>query len=284
MTELLKGAPVAEALNEQTRALSSRLREKGIVPTLAILRIGERRDDISYEKTARKRAESVGIAVRTSVLPEDTPAPAFFAALDGLNADPSIHGILLFRPLPKGIDEDEARARISPEKDVDGCTDASLAGVFTGSGVGFAPCTAEAAVSILEHYGIDCRGKRAVVLGRSLVVGRPAAMLLLHRNATVTLCHSHTGDAAALAREADILLVATGRQESIGREYFREGQIVLDVGIHFSAEKGRLTGDVRREEAEELVSAITPVPGGIGTVTTSVLLLPTALSAERSTR
>lgn len=270
-TKILKGAPVAAAMNETMKADTAALKEKGIVPTLAVLRVGARADDLSYERGAMKRAAAVGIEVRNVVLPEDVDGDTFFRTLEELNEDASVHGILMFRPLPKHLDGEKARLMLVPSKDVDGCTDGSLAGVFTNTSLGFAPCTAQAAMEILHYYGIPVSGLRAAVIGRSLVIGRPVAMMLMHENATVTVCHTRTKDVPAVTREADLVIAASGQMESVGREYLREGQIVIDVGIGWNEEKQKLCGDVRFEEAEGLVSALTPVPGGVGSVTTAVL-------------
>ncbi|MBP5305800.1 MAG: bifunctional 5,10-methylenetetrahydrofolate dehydrogenase/5,10-methenyltetrahydrofolate cyclohydrolase, partial [Lachnospiraceae bacterium] len=205
-----------------------------------------------------------------------------FAKIEELNKDKNVHGILLFRPLPKHINADAARKRIAPGKDVDGCTDASLAGVFTGTDLGFAPCTAESAVAILKHYNIPISGSRAVVIGRSLVIGRPVAMLLMHENATVTVCHTRTKDVPALAKEADILIAASGVMESIGNEYTNKDQVIIDVGISFNEEKGKLCGDVKYDEVFESVKAITPVPGGVGSVTTAILFKHVIEAAEKN--
>ena len=229
-----------------------------------------------------KRCAAVGVEVRNVVLPADVCQEDFDAALEQLNTDDSVHGILMFRPLPKQLDSERARQMLNPAKDVDGCTDGSLAGVFTNTKVGFAPCTAQAAIEILDYYGIDCTGKRAAVIGRSLVVGRPVSMMLMHKNATVTTCHTKTVDMPTVTREADILIVCAGQMESIGAEYVREGQTVVDVGIGWNEEKGKLCGDVKFEEAEPVVGAITPVPGGVGTVTTSVLVSHVVEAAKRT--
>lgn len=282
MATLLKGAPVATALNEATAAEAAALREKGVVPTLAILRVGAREDDLSYERGAVKRCGQLGVEVRSVALPGDVDSGAFFAALDRLNRDESVHGILMLRPLPEQLDDEAARCAIAPEKDVDGCTDGSLVGVFTNTAPGFPPCTARAVMEILNYYGVDPKGKRAVVIGRSLIIGRPVAMLLLHANATVTICHTRTADVPAVTREADIVVAASGQMERIGAAYLREGQVVIDVGIGWNERKGKLCGDVRFEEAEKRVGAITPVPGGVGAVTTSVLAAQVVEAAKRA--
>jgi len=281
MAELLKGAEVVTALNEKMAKEIAALKEKGVSPTLAILRVGERDDDVSYEKGAIKRCETVGVAVKSVVLPADVQQSELLRAIDALNKDASVHGVLLFRPLPKHLDEDAVCAALDPGKDIDGITEGSLAGVFTGSGKGYAPCTAQACMEILDHYNIDCKGKRAVVVGRSLVVGKPAAMMLMGKHATVTVCHTRTADMPSVTRNAEILIVAAGKIESLTKEYFSPGQIVIDVGINWNNEKGKLCGDVKFDDAEPIVAAITPVPGGVGTVTTSVLVSHVVEAAKK---
>lgn len=281
MAKRLEGAPVAAALNERMARETEALKERDIVPMLAVLRLGSRPDDLSYETGVKKRCAAVGVQVKNVVLPTGVDSDTFFATLEKLNEDPAVHGILMFRPLPPHLDGEKARRMLNPAKDIDGCTDASLAGVFTGTDIGFVPCTAQAAMEILDYYGIDCAGKRAVVLGRSLVVGRPVSMLLMHRNATVTTCHTKTVSMPSIARTADILIACTGKMESIGAEYLRKGQVVIDVGIGWNEDKGKLCGDVKFEEAEPVAAAVTPVPGGVGTVTTSVLVSHVIEAAKR---
>ena len=282
MAEVLKGMPVAKAISEELKARSEALQAKGVTPTLAIFRVGERDDDLSYERGAMKRAEQTGVAVRNVVLPADVDSETFFKALDDLNHDKTVHGILMFRPLPKQLDGEKARQMLAPEKDVDGCTDGSLAGVFANAKVGFPPCTAQAAMEILKFYGIDPKGKKAAVIGRSLVIGRPVAMMLMHANATVTICHTRTVDVPSITKEADIVIAASGQMESVGAEYVSAGQTVIDVGIGWNEAKGKLCGDVKFEEAEPVVAAITPVPGGVGSVTTAVLCKHVIEAAERT--
>ncbi len=282
MAKLLKGKEVAAALNEQSAQKAAALKEKGITPTLAILRVGEKGDDISYEKGAMKRCTAVGVEVKNVILPEDVGQEEFYQTLEDLNHDPSVHGILMFRPLPKYLDNEKARNAIAPEKDIDGCSDGSLAGVFTGNDRGFAPCTAEAAIAILEYYGIDITGKNAVVLGRSLVVGRPLAMMLMQKNATVTICHTRTQNMAEITRKADIVITCMGRIEILDSSYFSPGQTVIDVGITWSNEKKKVCGDCLFEEVEPIVRAITPVPGGVGAVTTSLLVRHVIEAAEKT--
>ena len=272
MATILKGAPVVAAMNERNAALCEQLKAKGITPTLAVVRVGEREDDLSYEKGVMARCAKVGVEVKQFLLPADASQEELLRVIAGINADAAIHGCLLFRPLPRQFDDRTVRAALRPEKDIDGITDGSLAGVFTNTALGYPPCTAQACLEILKFYGIPLSGRRAVVVGRSLVVGKPAAMMLDRENATVTLCNSRTRDLPEVCREADIVVVAMGKAGAVGAEHLREGQVVVDVGIHVN-EEGKLCGDVRFGEAEPLVEAITPVPGGVGTVTTSVLVL-----------
>ena len=281
MSVILKGAPVVAAMNEANAARCAALREKGVVPTLAVVRVGAREDDLSYEKGVMARCAKVGVEVKQFLLPADAAQEELLGVIACINADPSIHGCLLFRPLPRQFDDRTVRAALVPEKDIDGITDGSLAGVFTNTALGYPPCTAQACLEILKFYGISLSGRRAVVVGRSLVVGKPAAMMLDRENATVTLCNSRTRDLPEVCREADIVVVAMGKAGAVGAEHLREGQVVVDVGIHVN-EEGKLCGDVRFGEAEPLVEAITPVPGGVGTVTTSVLVSHVVEAAEKT--
>ena len=271
MATILKGAPVVAAMNERNAALCEQLKAKGITPTLAVVRVGEREDDLSYERGVIARCGKVGVEVKQFLLPADASQDDLLKAIAEVNAEDTIHGCLLFRPVPKQFNDRTVRAALAPEKDIDGITDDSLAGVFTNTDLGYAPCTAQACLEIQKYYNVPLSGKRAVVVGRSLVVGKPAAMMLDRENATVTLCNSRTRDLPALCREADVLVVAMGRRGAIGADCLREGQVVVDVGIHVN-EEGKLCGDVRFDEAEPIVEAVTPVPGGVGTVTTSVLV------------
>lgn len=282
MPKLLLGKPVTDAIAADLRGRVEALAERGVAPTLAIVRVGERPDDMSYERTALKRAESLGIAVRRIVLSADVSQAGLMDAISQVNADESIHGCLMFRPLPAHLDEQAACDALDPRKDVDGAGLGSLARVFSGRGEGFAPCTAAACLEMLDHYGTEIAGKRAAVVGRSLVIGRPVAMLLMERNATVTLCHSRTDDVAAAIRDADIVVLATGRARAYGAECFRTGQTVLDVGINFDA-AGVMCGDADFDAACDMLGeegAITPVPRGIGGVTTSVLMKHVVEAAE----
>ncbi|WP_300270567.1 bifunctional 5,10-methylenetetrahydrofolate dehydrogenase/5,10-methenyltetrahydrofolate cyclohydrolase [uncultured Flavonifractor sp.] len=281
MAEHWKGAPVAQALTERLAARADQLKVQGIVPTLAIVRVGERPEDLSYERGALKRCEKVGVRVRQFTLPKESSHGDLLEVIRQINADREIHGCLLFRPLPPQMDEEAICAALDPAKDVDGITAGSLASVFAGSGAGYPPCTAQACMEILNYYGCDLTGKRAVVVGRSLVVGKPLAMLLLGQNATVTLCHTRTADLAAECRRAEVLIAAAGRASMIGRDHLSPGQLVLDVGINVD-EEGNLVGDVDFAAADAIVGAVTPVPGGVGAVTTSVLAAHVLQAAEQA--
>lgn len=291
MAKLLLGKAVADAIEKDLHERIEVLSQWKVMPKLAIVRCGENPSDLSYERGALKRAEQVGVAIQTVVLPEDVTREDLLSQIDRLNADESVHGVLLFRPLPKHLRpyQTEICNRLLPQKDVDCMTDLSNAGVFAGrKDLGFAPCTPEACMELLGHYGIDCRGKNAVVIGRSLVVGKPVAMLLLGKDATVTICHTKTQDVAALCRDADLIITAAGVLGSLTGEFVRPGQVVIDVSINWDDRKvnargtlGALAGDAVFEQVEPIVEAITPVPGGVGSVTTSVLMRHVVEAAEK---
>ena len=281
MATLLRGAEVVSALNEKVQTDVRALTARGVVPTLAILRVGEKPDDLAYERGEMKRAETVGVAIRQIVLPETVSQEALLSEIAQINANDSIHGCLMLRPLPKHIDDSIVREALLPEKDIDGITQGSLAGVFAGTKRGFPPCTAKACMEMLAYYNIDPAGKNAVVIGRSLVIGKPVAMMLLQQNATVTICHTRTKDMPSVTRRAEILTVAAGKPGVVGAEYVSAGQTVLDVGINFTSE-GKMTGDADFSAVEPIVGAITPVPGGVGTVTTSVLMAHVVEAANRA--
>ena len=289
MAKRLLGKEVNEALVAALQTRTAALREKGVVPTLGIIRLGENPSDLSYEKGATKRAEEVGVAVKNYILPESATKEEVLAVIDQVNADDSVHGVLMFRPLPKHLkaDQDEICNRLAPCKDVDSMTHMSNAGVFEGQDLGYAPCTPAACMEILDHYGIDCKGKNAVVIGRSLVVGKPAAMMLMAKNATVTVCHTRTVNTAEICRNADIIVTAAGVLNSLTKDFVREGQIVIDVSMNWNPEKitskgkGGMSGDCVFDEVEPIVEAITPVPGGVGAVTTSVLMKHVVEAAEK---
>ena len=289
MAKQLLGKEVNEALVAALQTRTAALKEKGITPTLGIIRLGENPSDLSYEKGATKRAEEVGVAVKNYILPETATKEEVLKVIDEVNADASVHGVLMFRPLPKHLknDQDEICNRLAPCKDVDSMTHMSNAGVFEGQDLGYAPCTPAACMEILDHYGIDCKGKNAVVIGRSLVVGKPAAMMLMAKNATVTICHTKTVNTAEICKNADIIVTAAGVLGSLTRDFVSENQIVIDVSMNWNPEKitskgkGGMSGDCVFDEVEPIVGAITPVPGGVGAVTTTVLMKHVVEAAEK---
>ena len=278
-TLLLKGGPVAGKIDADTAARVEALREKGVLPTLAVVRFGAREDDLSYERSLIRKAEKLGVLLRSVVLPADTSEAEAIRAVRGCSSDPDVHGILVFRPLPSRVWEEPLAAALDPAKDVDGMTAGALGGLFRDTPVGFPPCTAQAVMEICRFYGIGLSGKKVAVAGRSLTVGKPLAMLMLRQNATVTICHSRTEDLPSVLRGADVVAAAIGKPALLGKDCFRPGQIVLDVGIHMT-ENGGMTGDVRFPEAEPVVAAITPVPGGVGSVTTAILMRNVVTVAE----
>ena len=283
MAQLLKGLSAANALTDVLAERAAALNAKNITPTLAILRVGERPDDISYETGAMKRCAKVGIAVRQYLLEADCTKEVLLDTIRQINEDSTIHGCLMFRPLADRDMEEAACTLLAPEKDVDCMTAQSLATVFTGKGAGYPPCTAEGCIELLDHYGIDLQGKRVAVIGRSLVIGKPVSMMLQSRNATVTMCHTKTVNLAETCRNAEILVVAAGKAGVVEESFVSPGQIVVDVGIHVNAE-GKLCGDVMFDTVEPVVAAITPVPGGVGSVTTAVLAKHVVEAAEKTLR
>jgi len=281
MAELLKGKPVADAIGEELLPRIDVLKAKGVTPRLAIVRVGEREDDLSYERGATKRCETLGLELDTFVLPADCAQAELMAVIDSINTNDDIHGCLMFRPLPKHLDEEAACAALDPAKDLDGVTQGSLYGVFANKPVGFPPCTAHACMLMLDHYGYQLEGANVTVVGRSMVIGKPVSMMLQAANATVTMCHTRTRDLPAVTRQADIVVVAAGHIGTLGGDAVREGQVVLDVGINWDEAAGALTGDTVFAELEPKVAAISPVPGGVGSVTTAVLAKHLVEAAER---
>ena len=270
MAQLMLGKDVMNAMKEKMLKDVEELRKKNIIPGLAIVRLGSKPDDLAYEKGAVKRCEGVGISCRVFEYPENISQEELIEELEKINAESSMHGILVFRPLPKHIDENVVKHAIKPEKDIDCFNPINIAKVFEGDDSGFAPCTPEAVMEMLDYYGIDVKGKRVTVIGRSMVVGKPLSMLLLKRHATVTVCHTRTLNLAETCRNAEILIAAAGKAKMVDDSFISEGQVVIDVGINVD-ENGNLCGDVDFEKAEKIAKCITPVPGGVGTVTSSVL-------------
>jgi methylenetetrahydrofolate dehydrogenase (NADP+)/methenyltetrahydrofolate cyclohydrolase len=277
---IMTGSDVVAAMKEGLLREMEELATKGIVPQLAIVRVGARPDDLAYERGAMKRMASVGIRCTVVELSESVDEQEFERAFAAVNDDPQVHGILLFRPLPKQLDEDAVRSMINPTKDIDCMSPVNMAKVFAGDESGFAPCTPEAVMEVLAHYGIDLKGKRVTLVGRSMVVGKPLAMLLLKQNATVTICHTRTADLGAACRNAEVLIAAAGKARMIPAEFVAEGAVVIDVGINVGPD-GTICGDVDFDAVAPRASSITPVPGGVGTVTSSVLAKHVVRAARR---
>ena len=274
---ILYGNEVAKAIDEKSMALA-----KINKPVLAIVRVGNKPSDLSYERGLMKRCEKIGVEVRNVIMDEKVSKEQFYSKLDSLNQDTEIHGILIFRPLPAYLDNEKARNYISSSKDVDGCTNESLAGVFTNTKVGYAPCTTQAVMECLDHYDIDVTSKNVVIVGRSLVVGKPLSMMMCSKNATVTLCHTKTKDLKEITKKAEIVVVATGQMESMDDTYFSKGQTVIDVGINYNEIKQKLCGDILYEKVEPVVDNITPVPKGIGSITNSILVYHVCQAANQN--
>ena len=275
----LRGMPVAGLMLEDIKERVKKLQQKNIFPKLAIVRIGEREDDLSYERGVYKRFENAGVLVETVKLSMEVSQNELEKVIESLNRNEKIHGVLLFRPLPKHLDEKRLKSLLQEEKDVDCLTYGNDAHLFAGDQKGYPPCTPQAVMELLDYYKIDLTGKKVTVIGRSMVVGKPVAMLLLSKNATVTICHTKTKNLQEECRKADIIIAGAGVPKMITSEFVQEGQIIIDVGIHVVDDK--LCGDVDYETVSSLVEAITPVPGGVGSVTTTVLLKHTILSAEK---
>lgn len=273
---VLKGAEVSARIKEQVQEMMKGL--DGKIPRLAIVRVGERPDDLSYERGAIKKMASFGLEAKSFPFPEDISNQEFQEEFQKINRDPEVSGILLLRPLPKHICEADIEKLIDPRKDLDGISQANIAKVFAGDATGFAPCTAEAVVEVLKANNIPIAGKRAVIVGRSMVVGKPLAMLLMKENATVTVCHTKTADLAGTCRMGEILVAAAGRAKMLDGSYVGDGAVVIDVGINVDDE-GKLCGDVDFESIEQKASMATPVPGGVGAVTTAVLARHLVLAA-----
>ncbi len=270
MRELL-GKPVADSIVESLAPQVEALKGRGVIPTLAVVRVGAREDDLAYERGLTKRFEGANCLVKKIELPEDVTQEMLDAAVASADADPSVDGILMFRPLPKTLTDKNILNTISAVKDVDGMGKANMADIFSGAGEGHAPCTAQAVIEMLKYHGIDIKGRKVTVVGRSLVIGKPVSMLLLKENATVKVCHTKTEDLKAECQWADIVVACAGKAKMLNRDYFRPGQTVIDVGMNVD-EEGKLCGDVDFTSVSEIVDAITPVPRGVGSVTTSVLL------------
>ena len=268
--QIIKGKPVADKISENLIKEVSDLSKEGITPKLAIVRVGARPDDLAYERGALKRCQTIGIETEVIELEENITQEEYIKAVHKLNEDEKVNGILTFRPLPNHLNEDVIKYEIDPNKDIDCFNPINISKILENDKSGYPPCTPTAVVEILKYYDVDLSGANIVVLGRSMVVGKPVSMLLLNENATVTICHSRTKNLPEITSNADILVAAVGKANMVKEEYIKDGAIVIDVGINVDDE-GNLCGDVDTNNVLDKVSMITPVPGGVGSVTTSIL-------------
>lgn len=279
MADILRGKAVADSIKEQMVKDIEALNEEGKVPKLGIVRLGQNPGDISYEKSIIKNCDALGIETEVFEREEGITTEELVELIEELNENNNISGILVFRPLPKHIDEEVITNTISPKKDVDCMHPLNLEKIFEGDLSGFAPCTPKAAMEVLKHYNIPLEGKNVVVVNRSMVVGKPLAMMLLEENATVTICHSRTQNLEEITKKADVVVVALGRAKFFDESYFNEDSIIIDVGVSLD-EEGKLSGDVDFDKLSPIVDKITPVPGGVGSVTTSILLSQVVLACK----
>lgn len=277
---LLTGKPVADAIRADITTRTETLAARGVTPRLQLLRVGDRPDDVHYEKSIIRQSEKLGLCTEVTELQADVTQHDLEAAMKAANENAGIHGIMIFQPLPKHLNASRLAAIIDPSKDVDGMSPVNQAKVYGGDPTGYPPCTPQAVVELLKHYEVPLSGTRVSLIGRSLVVGKPAAMLLMGENATVTVCHSRTKDLSSVTKEGDVLVAAMGKMKFVTAEYVRRGQIVVDVGIH-EDEEGNLIGDVDQEGVAAVVDALTPARGGVGSITTALLLRHVLESAER---
>lgn len=271
MGEKLAGKPVVESLRQNILSRVEKLNGNGVTPTLLLIRVGAREDDLSYERSILKNCERLNIQCNVLELPVTVTMDELKEVFEKGNNDKDVHGIMIFRPLPDHLDPEEVRNLINPEKDIDCMSPINLEKVFEGNSTGFAPCTPKAVIEVLKHYDIPLKGANVAVAGRSLVVGKPLSMLLLDENATVTICHSRTTDMPAVTSKADIVVAAIGKAKFMGKEYFSENQVVIDVGINDDG-NGKICGDVDYDEVIDGVKALTPPTGGVGLITTTILL------------
>lgn len=267
----LGGKEVADGIVQDLKIKVEELKGRGISPKLAILRVGERDDDLAYERGVLKRFESAGVEVEITALDAGVSQEELDETFDAINGDPKVHGILVFRPLPKPLSDEHMRKTIDSGKDVDFMDIRNMEKVLAGVPDAAAPCTAEAVMSLIKHYNIETKGKKVTVVGRSLVIGKPVALLLTTANATVTVCHTKTLNMEEECRNADIIVACCGVAKMINASYVKEGQIVIDVGMNVD-EGGNLCGDVDYDAVSEIAEAVTPVPGGVGSITTAILL------------
>ena len=276
----LGGKEVADEIMADLKTRVEVLKSKGIEPKLAILRVGQREDDLAYERGVLKRFAAIDVTVEVTELDAGVSQEELDRTFDSINNDPAVHGILVFRPLPKGLSDEHMRRTIDPYKDVDFMDIRNMEDCLAGVPDCSAPCTAEAVMALIKHYQIETKGKKVTVVGRSLVIGKPVALLLTTANATVTVCHTKTVNTEEECKRADIIVACCGVAKIINENYVREGQIVIDVGMNVD-EEGKLCGDVDYDKVSEIAEAVTPVPGGVGSITTAILLKHVVVNAER---
>ena len=276
----LGGKEVADEIMADLKTRVEVLKSKGIEPKLAILRVGQREDDLAYERGVLKRFAAIDVTVEVTELDAGVSQEELDRTFDSINNDPAVHGILVFRPLPKGLSDEHMRRTIDPYKDVDFMDIRNMEDCLAGVPDCSAPCTAEAVMALIKHYQIKTKGKKVTVVGRSLVIGKPIALLLTTANATVTVCHTKTVNTEEECKRADIIVACCGVAKIINENYVREGQIVIDVGMNVD-EEGKLCGDVDYDKVSEIAEAVTPVPGGVGSITTAILLKHVVVNAER---
>ena len=270
-TVKLTGKPVVEYLRGNIKARVAKLKDRNIVPTILIIRVGNKEDDVFYERSILKNCSLLGIEGRVNELPKNVLMEELTKIIEDANDDNSIHGIMMFRPLPEHLNQKEILEKMNPKKDIDGMTPVSLEKIFEGDDSGFSPCTPKAVIEMLKYYDIPLQGSNVVVAGRSLVVGKPLAMLLLKENATVTICHSKTKNMSSITSNADIVVAAIGKAKFMNEEYFTESSIVIDVGVNDDG-NGKICGDVDYDNTFGKVKALSPPTGGVGTITTTILL------------
>ena len=276
----LGGKEVADEIMADLKTRVEVLKSKSIEPKLAILRVGQREDDLAYERGVLKRFAAIDVTVEVTELDAGVSQEELDRTFDSINNDPAVHGILVFRPLPKGLSDEHMRRTIDPYKDVDFMDIRNMEDCLAGVPDCSAPCTAEAVMALIKHYQIETKGKKVTVVGRSLVIGKPVALLLTTANATVTVCHTKTVNTEEECKRADIIVACCGVAKIINENYVREGQIVIDVGMNVD-EEGKLCGDVDYDKVSEIAEAVTPVPGGVGSITTAILLKHVVVNAER---
>lgn len=282
MAEVLKGKPVAEAILADLKEKIQQLQAKGVAPKLGIIRVGARPDDLYYEGGAKKTCDSIGLKFEVFEYPETVNQETFEKEVTNIGNKKDVNGILMFAPLPKHLNEKKIRSLIPVSKDVDCMNIASAGQVYADELNAFPPCTPAACMAMLNFYKVDIKGKRCVVLGRSLVVGKPMAMLLLREHGTVTICHSRTVELPKVCQEADILIAGIGRAKMVNADYVKSGQVVIDVGINQDPDNpGKYCGDVDFSKVEPIVAKISPVPAGVGSITTAILCKHTVMACEQ---